>query len=144
MLLQQHAVIDQALTDQAWPIAVQAMAEGTLETFGLAKRDTIIGSPVSDGNILLKTTEAILRYRHVLANDLATLDDPGVFDLFAMGVANLQRPALPLEQFATFAQFERFPDLGGLYDTLDDPFRRIATFRNSTTAKNFRNWLTTL
>jgi hypothetical protein len=143
-LLQQHTVIDQALTEQAWPVASQAMADGTLETFGLVKRDNIIGSPVPDGNILLKATEAILRYRHVLANDLATLDDPGVFDLFAMGVANLQRSTLPLEQFATLAEFEKFPDLAGLYDALDDPFRRIATFRNSTTAKNFRNWLTTL
>jgi hypothetical protein len=143
-LLQQHTVIDQALTEQAWPVASQAMADGTLETFGLTKRDNIIGSPVPDGNILLKATESILRYRHVLANDLATLDDPGVFDLFAMGLTNLERPTLPLEQFATLAKFEKFPNLGELYDALDDPFRRIATFRNTATAKNFRNWLTTL
>jgi hypothetical protein len=143
-LLQQHTVIDQALTEQAWPVASQAMADGTLETFGLTKRDSIIGSPVSDGNILLKATQSILRYRHVLANDLATLDDPDVFDLFAMGLTNLERPTLPLEQFATLAKFEKFPNLGELYDVLDDPFRRIATFRNSTTAKNFRDWLATL
>jgi hypothetical protein len=31
-----------------------------------------------------------------------------------------------------------------LYDALDDPFRRIATFRHSTTARNFRSWLNTL
>ena len=143
-LLQQHTVVDQALTEQAWPVASQAMADGTLETFGLTKRNSIIGSPTPDGAVLLKATESILRYRHVLANDLATLDDPGVFDLFAMGLANLERSTLPLEKFATLAEFENFPNLRELYDSLDDPFRRIATFRHSTTAKSFRNWLTTL
>jgi hypothetical protein len=143
-LLQQHTLMDQTIAEQAWPIAAKAMADGALEAFGLAKRDTIIGSPVPDGNILTKATESILRYRHVLANDLATLDDPGVFDLLAMGLTNLERPTLLLEQFATLAEFEKFPNLGELYDSLDDPFRHIAKFRYSTTAKNFRNWLSTL
>ena len=31
-----------------------------------------------------------------------------------------------------------------LYHSVDDPFRRIAKFRHSTTAKNFRKWLSTL
>ena len=84
-------------------------------------------------------TESILRYRHVLANDLATLDDPGVFDLLAIGLTNLERPSLPLEQFATLAEFEKFPNLSELYVCLDEPFRRIAKFRNSTRAKNFRD-----
>src|SRR5262249_36635340 len=77
-LLQQHILMDQAVADQAWPVAIKAMAEGALQPFGLSKRDDIIGSSVSDGEVLLKATESILRYRHVLANDLATLDDPGV------------------------------------------------------------------
>ena len=143
-LLQQHTLIDQTVVEQAWPVALKAMAEGRLEAFGLAKRDQIIGSPVSVGNTLVKATESILRYRHVLANDLATLDDPGVFDLLAIGLTNLERPSLPLEQFATLAEFEKFPNLSELYVCLDEPFRRIAKFRNSTTAKNFRNWLSTL
>jgi hypothetical protein len=143
-LLQRHTLIDQTVVEQAWPVAVKAMADGALETFGLAKRDNIIGSPVPDGNILTKATESILRYRHVLANDLVTLDDPGVFDLLAMGLTNLERPTLPLEQFATLAEFEKFPNLRELYDSLDAPFRRIAQFRHSATAKHFRNWLSTL
>jgi hypothetical protein len=49
-----------------------------------------------------------------------------------------------LEQFATLAEFEKFPNLRELFGSLDDPFRRIAKFRHSTTAKNFRNWLSTL
>lgn len=97
-----------------------------------------------DGNILTKATESILRYRHVLANDLATVDDPGVFDLLAMVLTKFERPALPLEQFATLAEFEKFPNLQEVFDSLDDPFRRIARFRHSTTAKNFRNWISTL
>jgi hypothetical protein len=31
-----------------------------------------------------------------------------------------------------------------LYDSLDDPFRRIAKFRDSPTARNFRKWLSAL
>ncbi len=110
-LLQQHTVIDQAVTEEAWPVAGRAMADGALEAFGLIKRESIIGSPTTDAKILGDATEAIIRYRHVLANDLATLDDPGVFDLFAMGLTNLERPMRPLEQFATLAEFEGFPDL---------------------------------
>jgi len=72
-LLQQHTLIDQTVVEQAWPVAVKAMADGALESFGLAKRDDIIGSPVPDGSILTKATESMLRYRHILANDLATL-----------------------------------------------------------------------
>jgi hypothetical protein len=143
-LLNQHTLIDQTIVEQAWPVAVKAMADGALEPFGLAKRSDIIGSPVPDGSILTKVTESILRYRHVLANDMATLDDPGVFDLLAIGLQNLERPTLPLEKFATLAEFEKFPNLRELYDSIDDPFRRIARFRHSTTAKNFRNWLSTL
>jgi hypothetical protein len=143
-LAQQHTLIDQTVVEQAWPVALKAMAEGRLEALGLAKREQIIGSPVSVGNTLVKATESILRYRHVLANDLATLDDPGVFDLLAIGLTNLERPSLPLEQFATLAEFEKFPNLSELYGCLDEPFRRIAKFRNSTVAKNFRNWLSTL
>jgi hypothetical protein len=143
-LLQHHTLIDQTVVEQAWPVAVKAMADGALQAFGVAKRDDIIGSPVPDGEILTKATESILRYRHVLANDLATLDDPGVFDLLAMGLTNLERPTRPLEQFATLAEFENFPNLRELFDSLDDPFRRIAKFRHSATARNFRNWLSTL
>jgi hypothetical protein len=49
-----------------------------------------------------------------------------------------------LEQFATIAKFEKFPNLRELFDSLDDPFRRAAKFRHSTTAKNFRDWLSAL
>lgn len=131
--------MDQSVVEQAWPVALKAMAEGRFEAFGLAKREQIIGSPMSVGNTLVKATKSILRYRHVLANDLATLDDPGVFDLLAIGLTNLERPSLPLEQFATLAEFEKFPNLSELYVCLDEPFRRIAKFRNSTRAKNFRD-----
>jgi hypothetical protein len=75
---------------------------------------------------------------------MATLDDPGVFDLLALGLTNLERPTRPLGQFATLAEYERFPNLRDLYDSFDDPFRRIAKFRHSATAKNFRKWLSTL
>ena len=89
-LLNHHTMIDHSLVEQAWPVAVKAMTDGALEPFGLTKRDDIIGSPVPDGSILTKATESILRYRHVLANGLVTLDDPGVFDLLALGLTNLE------------------------------------------------------
>jgi hypothetical protein len=143
-LLQQHLILDPGIGEQAWPVAFQAMTEGSLETFGLSKRSSILESSVADGSVLLGATESIIKYRHVLANDLATFDDPGVYDLFAMALAGLERPTLRLEQFGTIAEYAQFPNLRELYDTLDDPFRRIATFRNSTTAQNFRTWLSTL
>jgi hypothetical protein len=143
-LLNHHTLIDQTAVEQAWPVATKAMTEGALEPLGVTRRDDIVGAPVPDGNILFKVTESILRYRHVLANDMATLDDPGVFDLLALGLTNLERPTRPLGQFATLAEFERFPNLRELYDSLDDPFRRIAKFRDSPTARNFRKWLSAL
>jgi hypothetical protein len=143
-LLNHHTLIDQKLVEQAWPIAIKALAEGALEPFGFIKRENIIGSPQYDGAMLIQATESILRYRHVLANSLATLDDPGVFDLLALGLTNLERPTLRLEQFATIAEFEKFPSLGELYNSFDDPFRRIAKFRHSAPSINFRKWLSTL
>jgi hypothetical protein len=143
-LLQQHTVVDQAVVERAWPVATELMADGALESVGLARKSDIIGSPLDDGRILVKAADAILRYGHVLANDLTTLDDPDVFDLLAMGLTRLERPTLPLERFATLAEFEEFPNLRELFDSLDEPFRHIATFRQSATARHFRNWLSTL
>jgi hypothetical protein len=143
-LLQQHLILDPVIGEEAWPAAFRAMTEGSLASLGLSKRSSIIESPVADGQILLAATESIIKYRHVLANDLATFDDPGVYDLFAMAFAGLERPAIRIDQFATIAEYAQFPNLGELYETLDEPFRRIAAFRNSTTSRNFRAWLSTV
>ena len=88
--------------------------------------------------------KSILRYRHVLTNDLATFDDPGVFDLIATGLTQLQHSTSPAKTFATLADYEKFPNLRDLYDTVEHPFRRIAAFRNSATSQAFRAWLPTL
>jgi hypothetical protein len=143
-LLRQHSILGPAIGEEAWPVAFRAMAEGSLEDFGISKRSSILESPVNDGNALLGVTESIIKYRYILANDLAAFDDPGVYDLFAMALTRLDRPTLRLDQFGIIAEYENFPNLGELYATIENPFQRIAKFRNSTISRTFRVWLSTL
>ena len=56
-LFQQYTVIDQKITEEAWPIVHRAMLGGELEPFGLSKRESIIDSPIADGAVLVDAAE---------------------------------------------------------------------------------------
>jgi hypothetical protein len=137
-LLDHHTLIDQTAVEQAWPVAIKAMTEGALEPLGVARRDDIIGAPVPDGDILYKVAESILRYRHVLANDMSTLDDPGVFDLLALGLTNLERPT------GRWANSQRLLNLRDFLTCASSTIHSMTRFAALQNFAIFRKWLSAL
>ena len=46
-----------------------------------------------------------------------------------------------MEKYAVIAQFEDFPNLRALMSEIESPFKRIVRFRQTHTARKFREWL---
>ena len=68
-------------------------------------------------------------------------NNAGVFDLMDVGLDNLRERQSPVEKYSVFANFEKFPNLRTLFSEVERPFQRIARFRQSYTARRFREWL---
>jgi hypothetical protein len=138
-----HSLIDPRLPDSAWKITEDALKAGELADLGLPATETSIGLPASEGELLVRAAESLMHYRYVMQNGMVCQNSAGVFDLLRIGLHNLQQRHNPVGKFATLAQFERFPNLRRLSEEIEHPFRRIARFRRTHTAKRFREWLST-
>ena len=140
-LLNVHFLLNQELPASAWSLTEEALKLGELSDLGLPPRATSIGLSVSEGELLLKAAESLLHYRYVIENGMVSQNSAGVFDLFQIGLRNLQERQSPIEKYVTIAQFENFPNLRSLLGEIESPFTRIARFRQTHTARRFREWL---
>jgi hypothetical protein len=140
-LIVRHSLLNQNMSADAWVIARKALREGALEHRGLSSGLEIVGASLNDGQELLRAAEAILKYRYVLSKGMTSLNDEGVYDLFAMGINNLRHTKRPSERFSTIAEFEKFPSLRSLYGELENPFRHATKFRDTYRSRRFREWL---
>jgi hypothetical protein len=140
-LLGRHSILDQNLPADAWVIADKALKEGAFEHRWLSSEFEIVGAPLKQGQELLSAAESILKYRYVLSKGMTSFNDEGVYDLFEIGINNLQHAKSPVERFSTIAEFEKFPSLRSLYGELENPFRQAARFRQTSRARRFREWL---
>jgi hypothetical protein len=104
---------------------------------------TSVGLSASEGELLLKAAQSLMNYRYVMANGMASQNSEGVFDFLQIGLRNLKERHSPVEKYAVIAQFEKFPNLRNLFGEMDRPFSRIARFRQTQTARRFREWLST-
>jgi hypothetical protein len=123
---------------------LKALKEGCLEYNGLPARDTIIGASFEDGQTFAEAVNALLRYRYILINDMTSPYDEGIYNLFMMGVENLERQRQIARKFSTIAEFENFPTLKALFGEMEQPFHRAARFRQTYRARKFREWLFSL
>ncbi|MCS3729816.1 hypothetical protein [Bradyrhizobium betae] len=143
-LLRQTSILEERFGSEAWQSAFKAMSEGVLVDRGVSTRSSPIDIPLAEGTILAQAAEALLAYRHILANNMISTGDQSVFDFLAMGMSKLETPDLKLEQFGVISEFERFPSLRALFDQVDQPFKTAARFRATSVARNFRAWLSSI
>jgi hypothetical protein len=141
-LIKCHSLLDPKLPESAWIIAGKALSAGSLQCFGLPRREeSSVGLPVAEGEILLRATESLVEYRYLLVNGMISHNNAGLFDLIDVGLDNLRKRQSPVEKYSVFANFEKFPNLRTLFSEVEKPFQRIARFRQSYTARKFREWL---
>lgn len=136
-----HKLLDEKLPETAWQVAEKALSAGELESMGLTRRETIIGSTTKDGQTFTNATESILAYRYVLENDMASQNDHGLFSVFGVGAKNLSETDSLLAKYAVISEFEKFPNLRSLYGEVEKPFGVASQFRSTHTARKFREWL---
>jgi hypothetical protein len=140
-LVKAHRLLDRELSASAWRLAEDALKTGELSDLGLPARPTSIGLPAREGELLLNAAESLLYYRYVMSSGMVSQNNAGVFDLFQLGLRNLQERRSPVEKYAVIAQFEGFPNLRSLMSEMESPFKRIVRFRQTHTATKFREWL---
>jgi hypothetical protein len=142
-LIARHRLLDEKLPETAWQVAEKALAGGELEEMSLGQRPTILGSTTQDGVIFTKAADSILSYRYVLENGMASQNDPGLVEIFGLGVKRLKATNSRAAKYAIVSEYEKFPNLRTMYGKLDDPFRVVSSFRSTYTARRFREWLAT-
>lgn len=133
--------MDPKLPEEAWKIAGEALKTGALESFGLSRREDILGASIEEGSIILRATQSLLNYRYTINRGFSSNNDKDIFDLFSSGVNNLSKTNNPLRNFTVLSEYERFPNLKSLYSEIENPFRRAAQFRTTYTAHQFREWI---
>jgi hypothetical protein len=142
-LFKAHCLLDPKLPASAWRLTEDALKSGELSDLGLPPRETSIGLPISEGQLLQKAADSLLHYRYVIENGMTSQNNGGVFDLLQIGLHNLKEHQSPVEKYTTIAKFENFPNLRSLFKEIDKPFSRIGRFRQTHTARKFREWLST-
>jgi hypothetical protein len=142
-LIKAHSLLDKKLSESAWKIAEDALKAGDLEHLGLPRREQSVGLPLSEGETLQRAAVSLVHSRYFLANGMTSQNDAGIFDFLDIGVENLRNAKSPIEKYTIISEFERFPNLRALFGEIENPFQRIARFRQSRNAKKFREWLST-
>ena len=118
------------------------MNVGSLESFGLPRREASpVGLSAAEGEILLRAAESLLHYRYFLNNGMTSYNSTGIYDLIEIALDNLSKQLSPIERYSVIAEFENFPNLRTLFAEIEKPFQRIARFRQTYTARRFREWL---
>ena len=140
-LIKSHSLLDPKLPETAWSTAENALKAGSLQCFGLPVRESSVGLPLDEGQILLRSAESLLHYRYFLKHGMISYNDSGVFDLMDVALDGLQKRKSPVERYSVIAEFEKFPNLRALFAEVEKPFQRIARFRQTYTARRFREWL---
>ena len=142
-LVKVHSLLDPELSGSAWQIAADALKEGSLEHLGLPRREQPLGLRSSEGEILQKAATSLLDYRYLLTKGMISQNNAGIFDCLNIAVEHLRNAKSPIEKYTIISEFEEFPNLRALFGEIEKPFQRIARFRQSYTAKKFREWLST-